>query len=120
MKLKNIDLWSIFVKKGHFRMTTFFTSQLCTPTSPTVYITMSLYNINASGNGHNFQIQEFFSTTYYTVFARESLKFDGKSKLQVPDTGTRVLGNTRPFWRSSIVCFWMPPTCSKEHKYHIF
>ena len=29
----------------------------------------------------------------------------GKSKLQVPDTGTRVLGNTRPFLRSSIVSF---------------
>ena len=43
----------------------------------------------------------------------------GKSKLQVPDTGTRVLENTRPFWRSSIVCFWMPPARSKERKYHI-
>ena len=43
-----------------------------------------------------------------------------KSKLQVPDTGTRVLGNTRLFWCSSIICFWMPPACSKERKYHIF
>ena len=43
----------------------------------------------------------------------------GKSILQVPDTGTRVLDNTRPFWRSSIVCFWMPPARSKEHKYYI-
>ena len=29
----------------------------------------------------------------------------GKSILQVPDTGTRVLDNTRPFLRSSIVSF---------------
>ena len=31
----------------------------------------------------------------------------GKSILQVPDTGTRVLDNTKPFLRSSIVSFWM-------------
>ena len=37
-----------------------------------------------------------------------------KCVLQVPDTGTRVLDNTRPFWYSSIVCFWMPPARSKE------
>ena len=29
----------------------------------------------------------------------------GKSILQVPDTGTRVLDNTRPFLRSSIESF---------------
>ena len=29
----------------------------------------------------------------------------GKSILQVPDTGTRVLDNTRPFLHSSIVSF---------------
>ena len=29
----------------------------------------------------------------------------GKSKLQVPDTGTRVLDNTTPFLCSSIVSF---------------
>ena len=44
----------------------------------------------------------------------------GKSILQVPDTGTRVLGNTRPFLRSSIVSFWITPGRFKEHKYHIF
>ena len=44
----------------------------------------------------------------------------GKSVLQVRDTGTRVLDNTRSFWGSNIVCFWMPPARSKEHKYHIF
>ena len=43
----------------------------------------------------------------------------GKSIRQVPDTGTRILDNIRPFWRSSIVCFWMPPARSKERKYHI-
>ena len=30
---------------------------------------------------------------------------NGKSILQVPDTGTRVLDNTRPYLRSSIVSF---------------
>ena len=44
---------------------------------------------------------------------------NGKSILQVPDTGTWVLDNTRPFWRSSIVFFWMPPARSKGRKYHI-
>ena len=44
----------------------------------------------------------------------------GKGILQVPDTGTWVLDNTTPFWCSSIVCFWIPPTCSKERKYHYF
>ena len=44
----------------------------------------------------------------------------GKSILQVPDTGTRVLDNTRPFLRSSIESFWITPACSKERKYHIF
>ena len=38
----------------------------------------------------------------------------GKSILQVPDTGTRVLDNTRPFLRSSIKSFWITPACSKE------
>ena len=37
----------------------------------------------------------------------------GKSVLQVLDTGTQVLDKTRPFWHSSIVCFWMQPACSK-------
>ena len=32
-------------------------------------------------------------------------KYIGKSILQVPDTGTRVLDNTRPFLCSSIVSF---------------
>ena len=31
--------------------------------------------------------------------------FLGKSILQVPDTGTQVLDNTRPFLRSSIANF---------------
>ena len=44
----------------------------------------------------------------------------GKSILQVPYTGTRVLDNTRPFLRSSIVSFWIAPAHSKERKYHIF
>ena len=44
----------------------------------------------------------------------------GKSILQVPDTGTRVLVNTRLFLRSSIVSFWITPARSNERKYHIF
>ena len=42
-----------------------------------------------------------------------------KVYLEVPDTGTWVLGNTRPFLCSSIVSFWTTPACSKERKYHI-
>ena len=44
----------------------------------------------------------------------------GKSILQVPDTGTRVLDNTRPFLCSSIVSFWITLACSKERKDPIF
>ena len=44
----------------------------------------------------------------------------GKSILEVPDTGTRVLNNTKPFLSSSIVSFWITPAHSKERKYHIF
>ena len=44
----------------------------------------------------------------------------GKSILEVPDTGTWVLDNTRPFLHSSIVSFWITPACSKERKHHIF
>ena len=68
------------------------------------------------------------------LLPRKSLKIDikrcmifqnhrwlfGKSILQVPDTGTRVLANTRPFLHSSIVSFWITPACSKGRKYHIF
>ena len=52
------------------------------------------------------------------ISSREN--FYGKSILQVPDTGTRVLDNTRPFLRSSIVSFWMTPARSKKRNYHIF
>ena len=44
----------------------------------------------------------------------------GKSILQVPDTGTRVLDNTKPFLSSSIVSLWITTAHSKERKYHIF
>ena len=44
----------------------------------------------------------------------------GKSILQVPDTGTRVLDNTKPFLSSSIVSFWITPAHSIECKYDIF
>ena len=49
-----------------------------------------------------------------------SYVFFGKSMLQVPDTDTRVLANTRPFLRSSIVSFWITAARSKECKYHVF
>ena len=45
--------------------------------------------------------------------------YHGKSILEVPDTGTWVSDNTRPFLHSSIVSFWITPACSKERKYHI-
>ena len=44
----------------------------------------------------------------------------GKSILQVPDTGTWVLGNTTPFLHSSIVSSWITPARSKEREYHTF
>ena len=40
-----------------------------------------------------------------SLLRHRCLGSDGKSILQVPDTGTRVLDNTRPFLRSSIVSF---------------
>ena len=43
-----------------------------------------------------------------------------KKILQVPDTDTRVLDNTRPFLCSIIVSFWITLACSKERKDHIF
>ena len=45
---------------------------------------------------------------------------EGKSILQVPDTGTQVLANTRPFLCSSIVSFGITPARSKGRKYRIF
>ena len=63
------------------------------------------------------RLSTFMSTQ--RISRHVDITFNGKSKLQVPDTGTWVLDNTRPFWRSSIVCFWMPPARSKGRKYHI-
>ena len=57
---------------------------------------------------------------FFFLFCFVFVCFVGKSILQVPDTGTRVLDNTRPFLRSSIESFWITPARSKEHKYHIF
>ena len=69
----------------------------------------------------------------YMAFPHFTVRFDGRwaygeiaaickknGILQVPDTGTRVLDNTRPFLCSSIVSFLITPTRSKERKYHIF
>ena len=58
--------------------------------------------------------------TFCRVVLATSTSRLGKSILQVPDTGTRVLDNTRPFLCSSIVSFWITPAHSKERKYHIF
>ena len=55
-----------------------------------------------------------------TKKGKRILKKNGKSILQVPDTGTWVLDNTKPFLCSSIVNFWITLAHSKEHKYHIF
>ena len=38
----------------------------------------------------------------------------------IPDTGTRVLANTRPFLHFSIISFWITPARSRERKYLIF
>ena len=57
-------------------------------------------------------LKKFFSCSWSFL--------QGKSILQVPDTSTRVLDNTRPFLHSSIESFWITPACSKECKYHIF
>ena len=43
-----------------------------------------------------------------------------KVYFQVPDTGSQVLDNTRPYLCSGIVSFWKTPARSKECKYHIF
>ena len=71
------------------------------------------------------RIPHFFQKYFWYQINRNFMYFlkkkkNGKSKLQVPDTGTRVLDNTRPFLRSSIVSFWITPAGSKERKYHIF
>ena len=42
------------------------------------------------------------------------VRMDGKSILQIPDTGAQVLDNTTPFLRSSIVSFWITPAHCKE------
>ena len=38
---------------------------------------------------------------------KQEIKWECMNILQVPDTGKRVLDNTRPFLRSSIVSFWI-------------
>ena len=65
----------------------------------------------------------YFFVTDCVLFSDEltlATNFSGKSILQVPDTGTRVLDNTRPFLCSSIVSLWIILACSKERKDHIF
>ena len=44
----------------------------------------------------------------------------GKGVPQDPDTGTRVLDNTRSFSCSSIASFWITLAHFKEPEYHIF
>ena len=74
---------------------------------------------------HNFSVKRVHKTDWfsYTVLLSRCHLFKsflGKSILQVPNTGTRVLDNTRPFLCSSIVSFWITLACSKERKDHIF
>ena len=69
------------------------------------------------------KLQKYTTNSRHTVlFAIETaLETYLKSILEVPNTGTRVLDNTRPFLCSSTVSFWIPPALSKEErKYHIF
>ena len=58
--------------------------------------------------------------TFHLILVTYQIPFVGKSILQVPDTGTGVLDNTRPFLHSSTANFWITPARSKERKYHIF
>ena len=60
--------------------------------------------------------QELSATTVSCHFPFIKI-YLGKSILQVPDTGTWVLDNTRPFLRSSIVSFWITPARSKERTF---
>ena len=48
---------------------------------------------------------DVLSVLFYNIKCLKNSKRDGKGILQVPDTGTRVLDNTGPFLRSSIVSF---------------
>ena len=68
---------------------------------------------------HSSSLYIFYTDMCINFFRFVIVDF-GKSILQVLDTGTRVLDNTGPFLRSSIVSFWITPARSKERKYHIF
>ena len=57
--LQNVDLWPILPKNGTFRVTKIFTYQLCIPTEATIYIDMTIYNVNISVKGINLWIQVF-------------------------------------------------------------
>ena len=81
------------------------------------YLTSAL-GIYSARFFHGLHVIALWATSWKTLMYTNG-KF-GKSILQVPDTGTRVLDNTKPFLRSSIVSFWITPARSKGHKYHIF
>ena len=62
------------------------------------------YAVKLTPVGDGISLKRKHLTSCYYVFYDASKMF-GKSKLQVPDTGTRVLDNTRSFLCSSIVSF---------------
>ena len=80
-----------------------------------VPIVQNLYKSFPTNKSLLFFFPSFFILCLFHFIPFFFLLF-GKSILQVPDTGTRVLDNTRPFLRSSIVSFWITPAGSKEHK----
>ena len=64
------------------------------------------------------QTQHLIININITQFKKIAESEIGKSVLHVPDTATRVLDNTRPFFLcSSIMSFWITLARSKEHKY---
>ena len=89
------------------------------------YYAQEIY-LNSEHMVHNIPGKKYFYPVDYEPALRWpycvtiiGCNFVWKSKLQLPDTGTRVLDNTRPFLHSSIVSFWITPARSKECKYHI-
>ena len=61
----------------------------------------SVMSVNAEANAHSADwLMSVFVNELFPPHARSQQ--GGKSIVQVPDTGTRVLDNTKPFWCSSI------------------
>ena len=70
--------------------------------------TVSLFHVHVArfaGNDVRASAQIVYKKSLSILYFSLCTSHLGKSILQVPDTGTRVLDNTRPFLRSSIVNF---------------